>query len=100
MENNGWGHTGPCQLNCTCVVAKVRITDPINFEDFKFKIESCFHKWIINDPYPELTHWQMEEDLLGVIGRSPIFRWLHSTSPKPEIHHIKRGETVLILQNN
>lgn len=49
-------------------------------EDEKYRIISAFERWIIEDPYPNLTEWDMLNKSLG-----PIERLLGGAGTRPYI---------------
>lgn len=53
-------------------------------EGFKWKIKGAFHSWVITDPYPELTEWQLRQEWKGSIGRF-FGRIGARPDPKPQV---------------
>lgn len=51
-------------------------------EVLKNNIKYCFYKWIIHDPYPEITNYEIEQSILSNLGK--IFRF-HKENNEPKI---------------
>lgn len=60
------------------------LAGPGEIEELKIRIETCFFKFVIEDPYPQISGWEMEQEFWK--REAPLRAKIKKqTRPKPEV---------------